>query len=31
MEVEDQIAAQAYAPVGQGREIAIKMQNVLAI
>ena len=31
MEVEDQIAAQAHAPVGQGREIAIQMQNVLAI
>ena len=31
MEVEDQIAAQAQAPVGLGREIAIQMQNVLAI
>ena len=31
MEVEDQIAAQAHTPVGQGREIAIQMQNVLAI
>ena len=31
MEVEDQIAAQAHTPVGQEREIAIKIQNVLAI
>ena len=31
MEVEDLIAAQAHAPVGQGREIATQMRTVLAI
>ena len=31
MEVEDQIAAQAHAPVGQGREIVTTTWTVLAI